>query len=142
REGDDQARLVGERHERRAGAELATERAAALREDDFGSAAGVLDDADVAHPDAVREARAQRLRDRLLPGEAHGEETLRPSVGRVGRELLRHEDAARELLAVARARGSVAIQALDVDADPEDHGATLRRTARTTSRVLSGRPPR
>ena len=56
--GDDEPRLVGERDVPAADAELAPHLLAARRIDHLGRAPGVLHDADVADPDAMREAGA------------------------------------------------------------------------------------
>ena len=59
---------------------LRRKRSPRSRPDDLRLAAPVLHHADVANPHAVGEARAHRLDDRFLGGEAHGEEPLRPRV--------------------------------------------------------------
>ena len=57
--------------------------------------------ADVAHPDAVREAGAERLDDRFLGREAHREKAHGPFRFREQRELFVEQHAAREVLAEA-----------------------------------------
>ena len=74
---DDEPRLVAEREMPLAHAELPAQRAAALRVDDLRLPELVRHHADVAHPDAVCEARAERLDDRFLGREPHREKAHR-----------------------------------------------------------------
>ena len=96
---DDEARLVAEREMPLAHAELPAHGAAALRVDDLRLPQLVRHHADVAHPDAVRETRAERLDDRFLGGEPHREKAHGPLRLREQRELLVEQQPAREVLA-------------------------------------------
>src|SRR5262249_6232279 len=94
---------------------------AALGVHHLGFTPRVLHDAHVADPHAVREARAHRLDDRLLGGEAHGEKTPGAGGARQLRPLLRHQQVLDEA-------GTEALEGLrdargleHVDADAEDH---------------------
>ena len=84
-----------------AAAEGVPELAAALGPGDFGTPPGVLHDAAVAHPHAVGEARAERLHDRLLGGEALRQEAHRARLGARDTlevaDFLGHQDALDEV---------------------------------------------
>src|SRR5262245_27215311 len=78
---DDQPGLVRERYEALARAQLASDLVSARGPDHTRPSARVLNDADVAHPDSMREAGPERLRDRFLAREAHREVALGAAPG-------------------------------------------------------------
>src|SRR5271154_1755052 len=121
RHGDDQPGLVGQRHVRSADAELAAHALAARREYDIRPSPAVLHDANIADPDAVREAGAHGLDDRLLGGKARCEEPLRPGGARQLRQLLRQQQVIDQALAKARVTLVHALGAQHIDADAKDH---------------------
>ena len=102
---------------------------------DFGPAPRVRRDADVADPDAVRKAGAERLDDGFLGGEAHGQEAHGPLVAAKCGLLLGHQQATHEVLAVACVDRFDSCQLHDVGADAEDHSPGTQAT-------LVGRPRR
>ena len=126
---DDEARLVAEREMPLADAELPAQRAAALRVDDLRLPERVRHHADVAHPDAVREARAERLDDRFLRREPHREKAHGPLRLREQRELLVEQQPAREVLAEPLPRLLDALRLQDVGADAEDHARAATMSA-------------
>src|SRR5687767_15144734 len=97
--GDDETRLVAEREVPFADSELPAHRAAALRIDDLRLAELVGHHADIADPDAIREARAERFDDRFLRGEPHSEEAHGPFRLREQGKLFVEQQAARKMLA-------------------------------------------
>ena len=135
----DQSGLVGERHVPGADAELAAQALAARRVDHLGLAPVVLHHADIADPHAVRKAGAHGLDDRLLGGEAHGEEALRPRGARQLRLLVRQQQPVDEVLAETRQRALDARQLQHVDADAVDHPRARCICARI-SRTAAARP--
>ena len=112
---------------------------ATRRPDHLGLAERVLHAADVADPDAVGEARAHRLDDRLLGGEAHREEALGALGPRQLRELGRHQQPLGETRAEARMHLVHPVRLQHVDPDAVDH----RRAASINdfiSRTAGSRP--
>ena len=78
RDRDHQSGLIGQGHMAFADAQAVAHFGAALRIDHFRLAPGVLHDAHVADPHAVRKARAHALDDGFLGGKAHGQKAHRP----------------------------------------------------------------
>ena len=112
-----------------ADAELAAQGAAALGIDDLRLPELVRQHADVAHPDAVRETRAERLDDRFLGGEPHREKPH--GALRLGeqRELFVEQQTAREVLAEPLPRLLDALRLQNVRADTEDHARAATMSA-------------
>ena len=102
-------------------AELPAQGAAALRVDDLRLPELVRHHADVAHPDAVREARAERLDDRFFRREPHREKAHGRFAFANSCELLVEQQPAREMLAEALPRLLDALRLQDVGADTENH---------------------
>ena len=127
--GNDEARLVAQREMSLADAELATQGAAALRVDDLRLPELVRQHADVAHPDAVREPRAERLDDRFFRGEPHREEPHGALGLREQRELFVEQQPAGEVLAEPLPRLLDALRLQDVGADTEDHARAATMSA-------------
>ena len=106
--------------------ELVAQCAPALGPDDFGPAPRIRRNADVADPDAMRKARAQRLHDRLLGGEPHRQEAYRAPVITEPRLFLGQQQPAHEVFAVPRVDVFDARELHYVGADAEYHGRGLR----------------
>src|SRR5688572_29184224 len=100
-------------------AKLAAQCAASLGVDDLRLAELVRHHADVAHPNAVRETRAQRFDDRFLGSKAHRQKPH--GSFRLGeqRQFLVEQYTACEMLAEALPRSLDALRLQDVRANPE-----------------------
>ncbi len=109
-------------------AELLAQSTAAFRVDDLRLPQRIRHHADVAHPDTVREARTERLDDRFLGREPHGEKAHGALRLREQRKLLVEQQPARKMLAEPLPRLLDALRLQDVGADTEDHAraATIR----------------
>src|SRR6266481_1083438 len=121
--------LVRQGHVALADAETIAHPRAALGVHHFGFAPGILDDADVAYPHAVRKPGTHALHDGLLRGESHGQKTHRPRGALELRPLLGHQEMADEPLAVLLEHPLDSIHLEHIDSDSEDH----RRAARIKS---------
>jgi hypothetical protein len=130
--------LVGQRHVPRTDAQPATQALAPGRPDDLRLAPGVLHDADVADPHAVREAGAQRLDDRFLGSKAHRQEALGPARAGELRALGRQQQPLDEALAPALEGRMHAPRLQHIDADTVDHRAAS--IAAFMARTAAGRP--
>src|SRR5678816_1403920 len=137
RDGDDQAGLVGQRYVPFADAELIAPATAPLRPDDLGLAPRVWRDARVADPHAVREARAHRLDDRFLRGEAHREKARRTIVAPECGQLGGQQQPLHESLAVLLVHLADTLQLHHIGADAENHAPALAPRASTINRFIS-----
>src|SRR5688500_12084842 len=132
-EGHHEPGLVGEAHVPVSGTQAVGDGAAARGKYDLRLAAKIGQEPEVADPHPVPESRAQRLRDRLLGREPHGEKSGRAAAGIEQPTLLGHQQAIHELLAEALVRRLDALDLDEVGADSKYHA----RRAPTMSRFIS-----
>ncbi len=108
---------------------------APVREYNFRFTPRVLHDADVPDPDAVREARAHRLDDRLLGCKSHGDESLRPLRECELHALLWHQEMVGKAVTKALECMNDAFRLEHINPDAKDHAraaaisAFMSRTA-------------
>src|SRR5690606_9853008 len=119
---------------------LAQQRFRGPVEDEHRLAVRVVSHADIAQPQTAHEAGAERLRGRLLRGEAAREEMRGPEAAAEIFELGGREHPRGETLAETVEAALHALDPHDIRADAVDHRPRASRIRRFISRTAASRP--